>query len=105
MHESMKSIMGINKANCETCSHLGTEDDGNWPEYAISWSVCRKFPKFEHLKPFPFKKERPCWEPEFWQSKFAERIKHGEDWEVLMLIENFVVAREYVGREYEHMWQ
>lgn len=73
------SRMGIEKANCETCSYLGSEDDGNFAEFAISWPVCRKFPRYEHLKSFPFKKEMACWSPEFWHSKFANMVDGSDE--------------------------
>jgi hypothetical protein len=77
LHTEMKEAVGIPTANCLTCSHLGSEDDGGYPEYAVSWSVCRKFKRYEFLKPFPFKTEQKCWEPEFWHSKFTKLIKSG----------------------------
>lgn len=94
LHEDMKKRVGIDTANCLTCANLGTEDDGNYPEYAVSWHVCRRFPHYENLKNFPFKTEQKCWEPEFWHSTFTDLITNGEHEEVMMAIGEFVKARD-----------
>ncbi len=86
---SLKQASGISCANCSTCVYLGTDSDGNYPEYAVSWDVCEKFEGYKNLKSFPFKKEMPCWEPEFWHSKFTEEIKSGEHEEVMELVGKF----------------
>jgi hypothetical protein len=91
--DELKAICGVEKANCEACAYLGSEDDGNWPEYAISWYICEKYPAFENLKSFPFKKERPCWWPDFWKSSFCE-LKEGTDEEVNAAIEAFRKATD-----------
>lgn len=95
-HEDMKARLGIDKANCGTCCHLGSEDDGNYPEFAISWPVCHKYEQIANLKGFPFKGEAKCWEPEFWASKFADDIKTGEHDEIMAAIDRFVAARDAV---------
>ena len=93
MHEQIKTNVGIDTANCSTCAYLGSEDDGNYSEMGISWDVCQKFDRYQYLKPFPFKTEQKCWEPEFWHSKFAE-LKTGEHEEVTRAIDAFVAARD-----------
>lgn len=92
MHEQLKERTGIDIANCETCIHLGSEGDGNWPEYEITWPVCNKIQRMENLKSFPFKKEMKCWYPNFWVSKFVEMIKNGTDQEVRDAIDTFSEA-------------
>lgn len=94
MHEKTLQAVGIEVANCSTCSDLGSEDDGNFAEFSVSWLVCRQFASYEHLKSFPFKKEMKCWTPEFWNSKFTDLIKGGEESEVLKAIDAFVAARD-----------
>lgn len=92
----IKSIVDIARANCETCANIGNEDDGNYPEFAIGWAVCRKFPRYQYLKPFPFKTEQKCWEPEFWHSKFAAMVD-GTDKSVHRAIDAFKEALNAVG--------
>ncbi len=94
MHEKIKLNIGIDLANCLSCAHLGSEDDGNYPEMAISWYVCEKFNRYQYLKSFPFKTEQKCWEPEFWHSKFTEMITTGEQEELIKCIDKFVAARD-----------
>ena len=65
------------KKSCEFCRHLGTEDDGNYPELAKSWPVCEIFENYVYLKSFPFEKEMECFELNFDYSEFAEQL----DWE------------------------
>lgn len=91
---TLKERTGIECANCESCVYLGSESDGNYPEFAISWPVCRKFERYQYLKPFPFKTEQKCWEPDFWASKFAEKID-GSDESVLSAIDDFKQAITY----------
>lgn len=91
---AIKALTGIDCANCSTCAHLGSESDGGFPEYSMSWPVCREHPHYENLKSFPFKKEMKCWWPDFWQSKFAEEIRTGEQEEVMGLIGKFRAAIE-----------
>lgn len=67
--ELLKKITGIEHANCFTCAHLGSYSEGDFGEH--SWLECDKHLARSNLKSFPFKKEMPCWEPEFWHSKFA----------------------------------
>jgi len=94
MHEAMKERVGIECANCKSCAYLGYEEDGGYPESNISWPSCEKFERYQYLKPFPFKTEQKCWEPEFWYSKFADEIKTREDTEVNSAIVNFAAARD-----------
>lgn len=75
--QRLKEAAGVTTANCESCCHLGSEGDG--PEYNGSWPVCDKIERYGFLKSFPFKKEMPCWYPEFWASKFSEEIRTGSD--------------------------
>lgn len=94
--EEILKVTGIEKSDCSTCVHLGTDDNGNYPEYAISWDVCQKNPTFENLKSFPFKKTMDCWHPEFWHSKkFTSLIKKGDHEEVLSAIESFNKAIDF----------
>jgi hypothetical protein len=82
MHEGIKEKTGIEKANCSTCELIGSNDDGNFPEFVVSWPCCDRFEQYQHLKSFPFKKEMKCWQPSFWHSKFADMIKTGTDEEM-----------------------
>jgi hypothetical protein len=91
MHEKLKQAVGVECANCLTCAHLGNEGDGY--EYNGTWSVCNKFDRYSYLKPFPFKTEQKCWEPEFWNSKFTKLID-GSDESVSRAIDEFNAARE-----------
>lgn len=75
MHEAMKATMGIACASCQTCCHLGS--DGDW-ESGHTFSTCEHMPGRDNLRSFPFKKEQPCWEPNFWETKFADMVK-GDD--------------------------
>ena len=89
MHEAVKKATGIEIANCETCTFLGCGGDGY--EYNGTWPICEN-PKrkgVDNLLSFPFKAEQECWVPEFWQSEFSMRIKHGEDKEILQLCQEF----------------
>lgn len=90
MHEEMKAATGIKCANCETCQNLGSDGDG--PEYNGSWPICNKVDRFGYLKSFPFKKEMKCWEPDFWQSKFTDKIQTAEDDEMKRLADAFWAA-------------
>jgi hypothetical protein len=74
MHERVKSATGIAVANCKSCAFLGSDGDGGEPEYAVDWPVCDKVARYQNLRSFPFKKEMPCWEPNFWESKFADEM-------------------------------
>ena len=93
MHELVKKSVGIECANCSTCAYLGSEDDGNYPEFAVSWPVCELHDKYQYLKPFPFKTEQKCWTPNFWHSKFTVLID-GTDESVDQAIDLFVIARD-----------
>lgn len=46
--------------SCAKCRYLGSEDDGNYPEFAISWPACDLVERYQYLKSFPFKKRMPC---------------------------------------------
>ena len=94
MHDALKNRVGIEKANCASCIHMGSEDDGGYPEYAVSWPVCHKFERYQYLKPFPFRTEQKCWEPDFWASKFTEMIRTGSDEEVSAAIDAFSIASD-----------
>lgn len=62
--------------NCENCELFGSDDNGDYPEFAISWPVCNKT-YCQNLdegiedntdKPgFPFTTDQPCHVPGFWQ--------------------------------------
>lgn len=92
MHEQMKIAVGIKNANCKTCANFDFESDGEEYSY-YSWPVCRKFDRYQYLKPFPFKTEQKCWTPCFWHSKFTEEIDD-DDASVDIAINNFVKARD-----------
>ncbi len=92
MHDELKERVGISCANCSTGMHLGSDDCGGEPEYSVSWPVCNKFDRYQYLKPFPFKTEQKCWEPDFWASKFTNTI-NGTDESVNAAIDAFVIAR------------
>ncbi len=99
--EAIKQAAGIQDASCRTCARLGADDDGNYPEYCVSWHICTK-PGRSHvtnLKSFPFKTDQKCWEPEFWQSKYADMIKTGEDEEILRLIGEFRASVDEARRK------
>lgn len=89
---AVKRASGIECANCQTCMHKGQDNDGGEPEYSIAWDICEKFPHYANLPTFPFGKEMPCWEPEFWHSKFAGEIKTGEHEEVMGKLDEFMAA-------------
>ena len=79
--EEIKKATGIECANCSTCRHKGTDGDGY--EYNGEWDICehpdKRIQQYSNLKTFPFKKDMKCWEPNFWHSKFADRIKEELD--------------------------
>lgn len=99
MHESMKRAMGIACANCESCMHIGS-DGGDWEAGIPSFPTCEHRPGRDNLKSFPFKKEQPCWEPEFWHSIFAEMVK-GDDASHDAACEAFHIA----GMSVDPKWQ
>lgn len=91
--------VGIQKANCDTCVHI--EDVGDGIEYGGPCLICNK-PGRTHvsnLRSFPFKKDQVCYTPNFWHSKFAKMIKHGEDDEVNALDQQFRKAVEKARKE------
>ncbi|HYE17979.1 MAG TPA: hypothetical protein VEA69_06025 [Tepidisphaeraceae bacterium] len=64
--------------SCEECEHCGHESDGGEPEYAVRWIVCHKFPRYHHLKGFPFKKAPArCFQLDYFASAYAA----ADDWE------------------------
>lgn len=85
----LKLAIGIEKANCQTCGHLGSESPGSDDPLEPSWPVCSKIDSYSNLKSFPFKKEMKCWSPDFWQSKFPEMIKSASDKEMNKLFREF----------------
>lgn len=96
MHEEIKAAVGISCANCSTCARLGSDGDG--PEYNGSWPICNKVERYGYLKSFPFKKEMPCWEPDFWHSKFtdSDRMRTGSEYELDRLSKQFWAAVDAV---------
>lgn len=104
MHEKVKEATGIERANCENCANLGSESDGGEPEYSVSWPVCHKFERYEHLKPFPFKTEQKCWEPDFWASKFTDMVD-GSDTSMDRALNAFVIARDSVKQKAQEQGQ
>ncbi len=81
--------------SCHKCSHLSSECDGNFVEFAVSWPACDMVDRYQYLKSFPFKKRMPCFnyhinvdfykclETELyaggvWTMRDSERIKHLE---------------------------
>lgn len=91
-HAKMKAAVGVKCANCETCKHLGSDGDG--PEYNGSWPVCNKVDRYGYLRSFPFKKDMPCWEPDFWKSKFCQDMKTGTEAELGRLVKQYRKAVE-----------
>ena len=71
--------------SCNDCRHLGSESDGGEPEYAVSWPICEKFPRYEHLKSFPFKRApKKCFSLDFFASAYVdaadfERMSQSDD--------------------------
>jgi hypothetical protein len=92
MHEAIKQAVGINIANCHSCTYLGDVGDGY--EYNGSILACENPDKknIDNLPGFPFQSEQKCWTPEFWHSKFAGMIKKGDHDEVLALQGEFHAA-------------
>jgi hypothetical protein len=106
MFDELRRRLGIEEpANCSTCAHLGTEDDGNYPEFAISWPACMHIERYQYLKSFPFKKEMPCYHPGFWYSKFADLIKTGEDYEYNNAVRCYLAVIDALPSECKHMWE
>ncbi|MGE4296812.1 MAG: hypothetical protein AB7E47_02185 [Desulfovibrionaceae bacterium] len=64
--------------SCETCVNFGSNDDGNYPEFAVSWPCCDRFSGYENLKSFPFKCPMPCFKPSYWATGFACLITNRE---------------------------
>lgn len=96
---AVKMASGIECANCLTCTHKGKDNDGGEPEYSVSWDICDEFPHYSNLSTFPFVKEMPCWEPEFWHSKFATEIRTGEHEEVMGKLDEFMAAIKAANKE------
>jgi hypothetical protein len=70
--------------NCRFCLFCGEDDDGS--DYPTrSWPVCEKKGRefVSNLKSFPFKKEQPCHEPDFWRIEDPEvdDLFSRDDWE------------------------
>jgi hypothetical protein len=103
MHDEMKLRMGVEKANCETCTYLGSDGDGY--EYNGTWPVCDKIDRMSYLKSFPFKKEMKCWQPNFWLSKFAGLIRRGHDHECMVAAKLFFANLIAPSKKYRHMWE
>lgn len=95
MHEKIKQKLGIKKCDCSTCANMYFEDDGNYAEYAISWPSCSKRESFQYLKSFPFKKEKECYEPDFWHSKFTKMID-GSDKSVYAAMDKFLEEKNKI---------
>lgn len=89
--EELKIAIGIGTANCSTCAYKGWESPGSDDPFEPSWPVCDREENahYSNLKSFPFKKEMTCWYPNFWASKFPERIKTAEDDEMDALYKEF----------------
>lgn len=107
MHDKIKTAVGIEKANCETCLHLSNDCDGGEPEYSISWDICDEFPNYHNLKSFPFKTEMKCWRPDFWASSFPGFIKTGSHKEVMdaLRLYNTAIFIATLDRDFRHMWE
>ncbi len=97
--EQVRAAVGIACANCQSCRHLSSDNDGGEPESSVSWSVCSKFERYQYLKSFPFKKTMPCWQPDFWASKFANAIRTGSQRELNRLTDKFVAAEKAAREE------
>ena len=97
--DAVLAATGIDTADCSTCAHKSTDDDGS--EYSCeSWDICTKYEAFNNLTSFPFKKRRGCWVPEFWVSKFPNLIKIGESEEVSNAISEFKNSfKKYLKRQ------
>jgi len=87
--DKIKIAIGIKTANCQTCTYLGTDGDGNYPEMGVTWPTCLKYQNYENLRSFPFKKEMKCWKPNFWHSKFATMLYLGSYKEMKCLVYEF----------------
>jgi len=87
--DELKIAIGIDKANCHTCTYLGSDSPGSDDPCEPSWPVCEKVDRYSNLKSFPFQKEMKCWYPDFWHTKFPERIKTMEDDEMDALSQEF----------------
>lgn len=89
LHQRLLDATGIKTANCESCKHIQYESDGDYCER--NWMECRKRPSNHNLTSFPFKKSMKCWEPSFWESKFADSFDE-EEVKVEDAIEEFEAA-------------
>lgn len=66
---------GDDKPGCLSCAYLTQEDDGNYPEFAQhGLYACELNPQYENLKSFPFKKQKQCYQKDFWYTEFAEKL-------------------------------
>jgi len=96
--QRVQAAVGIKCACCETCRHLSSDNDGAEPESSVSWPTCGKVERYQYLKSFPFKKTMPCWQPDFWASKFANQIRTGSTRELNRLTDKFVEAEKAAAR-------
>lgn len=87
--DRVKVAVGISCSNCQSCVHLGSDSDGGEPENSIAWAACNINDRYAALRSFPFKKEMPCWDPDFWSSKFSGMIRTGSDGELDRLCTRF----------------
>ncbi len=67
-------LPGAEKKNCTKClyyieSYAGYEEGGYLEELG-----CDKIPRLGNLKSFPFSKIMPCFQLDFWHSKFVDMI-------------------------------
>lgn len=74
----LKNILCCEIANCSTCAAFRHESDGEYGEIFCGYYCDNEDrpgnERLTNLKSFPFKKEQRCWQPDFWQTKFADEI-------------------------------
>ncbi len=101
--EAIKQAVGVATANCLHCALLGSDSAGSDDPLEPTWPICTKDEnwRFNNLKSFPFKKDMPCWHPDFWHSKFAGMIRTGSNREVNRLFKAFGEALKSVKADHE----
>ena len=89
--------------SCHNCKYLGSESDGNYAEFEISWPCCDRVERYQYLKSFPFKKRMSCFRYELQVdickcflecNKYAGGVWTERDADILAQLE----AREQVYR-------
>jgi hypothetical protein len=72
----------VQKTGCQFCTYFSSSCEC---EYCYGgnckYHECQIKPHYAHLKSFPFKKQMPCFQLDFWHSEFADMLTGDDDQE------------------------